>query len=70
MTLTRELARYKLDLLRVQEVRWVGGGTEHVGKCSFFYGKGNENHDLGTRFSVHGGVVSAVKMVEYVSDRM
>jgi hypothetical protein len=30
MTVSRELARYKLDLVGVQEVRWEGGGTEHI----------------------------------------
>jgi exonuclease III len=27
-TVSRELGRYKLDLVGVQEVRWEGGGTE------------------------------------------
>jgi exonuclease III len=35
MTVLRELARYKLDLLRVQEVRWEGGGTEPVAGYTF-----------------------------------
>jgi hypothetical protein len=48
MTASRELARYKLDLVGVQEVRWEGGGTEPAGEYIFFYGKGNENHELGT----------------------
>jgi hypothetical protein len=49
-TVSRELARYKLDLVGVQEVRWEGSGTEPAGECTFFYGKGNENHELGSFF--------------------
>jgi hypothetical protein len=49
MTASRELARYKSDLVGVQ-VRWEGGGTEPVGEYTFFYGKGNEKHELGTGF--------------------
>jgi exonuclease III len=53
ITVLRELARYKLDLVGVQEVRCEGGGSEPVGEYTFFYGKGNQNHELGTGFFVH-----------------
>jgi hypothetical protein len=48
MTVARELPRYKLDVVGVQEVSWEGGGTEPTVEYSLFYGKGNENHELGT----------------------
>ena len=66
----RELARYKLDLVGVQEVRWDREDTIRAGDYNFFYGKRNKNHQLGIGFSVHHRIVSAVKKVEFVSDRV
>jgi hypothetical protein len=44
MTVWRELSKYKLDLVGVQEVRWEGGVTEPAGEYIFFYEKRHENH--------------------------
>jgi hypothetical protein len=64
------LSKCRLDLLGVQEVRWGGGGTEPAGEYIFFYGKGNENHELGTGFFVYKRMKSAVKRAEFDSNRM
>jgi exonuclease III len=70
MTVARELAMYRLDLVGVQEFRWDKGGTVRAGDYTFFYGKENKSHQLGTDFFVHQRIASAIKRVAFVSDRM
>jgi exonuclease III len=70
MTVAKELATYKLDVVGVQEVRWDKGGTVRAGDYNFLYGKGNEIHQLGTEYFVHQRLAPAVKIVEFVSDRV
>jgi hypothetical protein len=41
MTVSRELSRYRLDLVGAQEVTWESSGTIPAGEYTFFYGKGN-----------------------------
>jgi hypothetical protein len=48
MTVSRKVFKYKFDLVGVQ-VRWEGGGTEPT-EYKFFFGEGNENHELSIGF--------------------
>jgi hypothetical protein len=68
--ISKELSRYRLHIVGLQEIRLEGGGAEHAGEYIFFCGKENENLELDTCFFVHKGIISAVKRVEFVSDRM
>jgi hypothetical protein len=56
-----EISKCKLNLVGVQEVRWGGGGTEPAGEYTFFYVKGNENHELGRGSFIHNRIISAVR---------
>jgi hypothetical protein len=46
VAVSKELSKYKVDLVGVQEVGWDVGCTELAGERTFCYGKGNENYDL------------------------
>jgi hypothetical protein len=59
-----ELARYELEFVGVQEVRGDKGDAVKARNSNFFYGKGNENYKLRTKFFVQNIVVSVVKRVE------
>jgi hypothetical protein len=60
------VSKYKLDLVGVREVRWEGGGTKQAGNTHYFMESGMRP----ISFFVHKGIISAVKRVEFVSDRM
>jgi hypothetical protein len=71
-TVLRELSKYKLELVGVQEVRWEGSGTEPSGEYTFSTEMGMrvmKSHELGTGYFVHKRIISAVKRVQFVSDR-
>jgi exonuclease III len=69
-TVARELGKYKFDLVGVQVVRWEKGGTERAVDYTFYCGQTNRDYKLGTGFFIHKRIVSAVRRVEFVSDRM
>jgi len=69
VTVARKLVRYKFDLAGVQEVRWRKKGHCKSRGLFLLYGNKKENQ-LEKEFFVHHRTVSAVKRVEFVSDKM
>jgi hypothetical protein len=48
----------------------VKGGTERAEDYTFLCEEENDDHQLGTGFFVHKRIVSAVRRMEFVSDRL
>ena len=69
-TVSRELAWYKLGLVGVQDFGWDKGGHSKNRGVYFVHGKMKQISSIGNRTSVHHQIKSAVKRVEFVSDRM
>jgi exonuclease III len=69
-TVVSKLRKCNLDLVVVQDVRWDKGGSETTDHDIFFYGNGNADNHLGIGFFVYKGIRSAVKSVNFISNRM
>jgi hypothetical protein len=67
MTAARGLARYTLDSVGVQQVRWDKVGAIRARKFIFFYGQGKENQQLETGLLVHHRIDTGDKRVGFFS---
>lgn len=64
-----EIIPYNLDILALQEVRWIGEGYIHKNGYKLFYG-GTNKHELGTAFLVKNRHVNSVKNIKFVNERI
>ena len=69
MTVVRELARYKLDLVGVREVRWDKGGTLRARDCIFSM-ENETKSSIGNRNFVHQRRATEVKRIKCLGDRI
>ena len=65
----KESVSYKLDLVGEQEFMCDKQGTVRAGTI-FFSLERNKNHQFGKGFFVHHRIVAAVKIAEFLSDRV
>jgi hypothetical protein len=66
-TVSSELAKYKLNVVAVQDVRCKEGDSQQT---ILHCGSGNTTRHVRTGFFVHQGIRIAVTRVEFISDRM
>jgi hypothetical protein len=70
VTISKELSKYKVDLVGYRSPNGRAVELNQQEHNIFFYRKGNGNHELGIEFLLHKRIISAVKRVELVSDRI
>jgi hypothetical protein len=63
-----ELAKCKLDLVAVQEVRWGKDGSEPTDSYTFSCGNGNAICNMGTGFFICQGIRLAIYRVKFIKD--
>jgi hypothetical protein len=69
-TVARELGKYKLDLVGVQEVRCEESGTERGDYYTPFLWRRELKLSVRSRFFTHKGIIPAVRRVDFVRDRI
>jgi len=68
-TTTWGLATHILDIMGVQDIKWIKGALQAQGIIYFLW-KRNESHQFGTGFSVNHRIGSAVTRVGFVIDKV
>jgi len=69
VNLVREVERYKMKCVALQEVRWQDAGTTKLSQTTIFNGKCEHAHRLGTGFAVHESIIHTVKEFRDVCSR-
>ena len=68
--LSRTLSRYGMDVVALQEIRWIGTGEIKCEEYTIFYSCNESRHIFGTGFAVHNRVLSLVVGFEAINERM
>ncbi|XP_018337473.1 PREDICTED: uncharacterized protein LOC108745675 [Trachymyrmex septentrionalis] len=64
-----EVERYGVEVVALQETRWAGEGSLNAGSYTLHYG-GSEIHSLGIGFMINRKILSAVKDIKFINERL
>ncbi|XP_018339777.1 PREDICTED: craniofacial development protein 2-like [Trachymyrmex septentrionalis] len=64
-----EVEKYGVEVVALQETRWAGEGSLNAGSYTLHYG-GSEIHSLGIGFMINRKILSAVKDIKFINERL
>jgi len=70
VNLARDVEKYKMKCVTLQEVRWQDFGMTKVSQTTIFNGKCEQAHRLGTGFTIHESIIDTVKEFRDISPRL
>jgi len=68
--LKQEVEKVQMDLVALQEIRWLGNGTLEKKNCVIFYICNPVRHVFGVGFYVNSRFLSNILCFETVNDRL
>jgi len=68
--LVREIERYRMKCVALQEVRLENAGTTKTSQTTIINGKSERGHKLGTGFAIHESIIHMIKEFKDVNPRI
>ncbi|XP_008181820.1 uncharacterized protein LOC103309055 [Acyrthosiphon pisum] len=67
--IVKEIEKYKLKIVALQEIRWDDTGTLDIQETTILYGKCNERRQFGTGFAIHKSLVPNIREFKDINPR-
>lgn len=64
-----EANKYSLDILTIQETRWIGEGSITKNNYTLLYG-GTDKHEFGTAFLIKNTYMNSIKDLKFINKRL
>jgi len=66
---TSTIEKYKIDIVTIQELRWIGVGNIKLRNSTIFYSCGDK-HEYGAEFVVKNDMLPYIKKFEACNERL